>query len=577
MDAAIALTVDGERRHGDARRTATGRRARSRRRRSSARRYRSTGARPGSQLGIVTAINVTVDVCYLPLGDFCLAGQARFVNQFSIPPGRPSVPRATRARSSSRKAATSPSACSSQVATASTIAQPDRRRAAAVRRHDRRRAADRRARPPPPPASPLSPATAASTLSWTAPAFDGGSPVTDYKVYRGTSPDPTSASSPTLGTSTSFVDSGLANGTTYYYKVSAANANGEGPLSNEASATPDRPRPARRAAADRRRLQPREREPALRCGALDERRQRLGRDRPLRRLATRSPARRRRPAPPGATTRSTARTSKSGRGSPTLPGSEQPDPPATRACNRWAPRPTTATCCDTNQLAGTDQILLERVDNGVIVNRLTVNQELAAGDVLLLRVKGSTFEAWRHDGSAWSRLGTSPTRPTPPPATSASACAGRPAVSTTSARARLAPWPLRPAPPPASPPSPATAPPPSPGRLPPSTAARRSPATASTEERARTRPAHSLADARRRDELRGLGLVNGTTYYYKVSAAERERRGPALERSLCDARPTSSCPSSRFPPSTTSTAPTRTRSPMRVAGRTASTARSRRD
>ena len=59
-----------------------------------------------------------------------------------------------------------------------------------------------------------------------------------------------------------------------------------------------------------------------------------------------------------------------------------------------------------NQLAGTDQILLERVDNGAIVNLLTVNQELAVGDVYLLRVKGSTVEAWRHDGSAWSRLGT---------------------------------------------------------------------------------------------------------------------------------------------------------------------------
>ena len=59
-----------------------------------------------------------------------------------------------------------------------------------------------------------------------------------------------------------------------------------------------------------------------------------------------------------------------------------------------------------NQLAGTDQVLIERVDNGAIVNLLTVNQELAAGDVFLLRVKGSTVEAWRNDGSAWSRLGT---------------------------------------------------------------------------------------------------------------------------------------------------------------------------
>ena len=50
----------------------------------------------------------------------------------------------------------------------------------------------------------------------------------------------------------------------------------------------------------------------------------------------------------------------------------------------------------TNQLPGTDQIWVERIDNGVFVNRLTLNQELAVGDTLLLRVKGSTLEVWRH-------------------------------------------------------------------------------------------------------------------------------------------------------------------------------------
>lgn len=37
---------------------------------------------------------------------------------------------------------------------------------------------------------------------------------------------------------TSFVDTGLENGTTYYYEVSAENVVGDGPRSNEASATP---------------------------------------------------------------------------------------------------------------------------------------------------------------------------------------------------------------------------------------------------------------------------------------------------------------------------------------------------
>ena len=36
---------------------------------------------------------------------------------------------------------------------------------------------------------------------------------------------------------------------------------------------------------------------------------------------------------------------------------------------------------------------------------MTINQELAVGDTLLLRVKGSTLEVWRNRSSAWSRLG----------------------------------------------------------------------------------------------------------------------------------------------------------------------------
>ena len=39
-----------------------------------------------------------------------------------------------------------------------------------------------------------------------------------------------------LGNVLTYTDSGLTRGQTYYYKVSAVNAKGEGPLSNEASA-----------------------------------------------------------------------------------------------------------------------------------------------------------------------------------------------------------------------------------------------------------------------------------------------------------------------------------------------------
>ena len=53
---------------------------------------------------------------------------------------------------------------------------------------------------------------------------------------------------------------------------------------------------------------------------------------------------------------------------------------------------------------GTDQVSLERVDNGTIVPLLTINQELVAGDLLLLRVQGQVLEAWLNR-SSWSRIG----------------------------------------------------------------------------------------------------------------------------------------------------------------------------
>lgn len=73
-------------------------------------------------------------------------------------------------------------------------------------------------------------------LSWNAP-LDGGSPITNYKIYRGT----TSGGEiliTSVGSVTTYDDGGLINGTTYYYQVSAVNAVGEGSRSSEVSVTP---------------------------------------------------------------------------------------------------------------------------------------------------------------------------------------------------------------------------------------------------------------------------------------------------------------------------------------------------
>jgi len=87
------------------------------------------------------------------------------------------------------------------------------------------------------PTAPQLTATAVSTsisLSWS--ASSGSAPLT-YNVYRGTATGQESGSAIASGiTGTTYTDTSVATGTTYYYKVAAVNSYGISPQSNEASA-----------------------------------------------------------------------------------------------------------------------------------------------------------------------------------------------------------------------------------------------------------------------------------------------------------------------------------------------------
>ena len=242
-----------------------------------------------------------------------------------------------------------------------------------------------------------------ATLSWTAPSFDGGSPITGYRIYRGTSAGG-EAFLQSVGNVTSFVDSGLTNGSTYYYKVSAENSNGEGALSNEAAATPaDLVPPAMPLPIvdnfDRLNENPlsdglRWTNGVVGSGEsglyIPEQLARLLEVDDVHGLAQQRSVRPRHRVVGADRHASRARRTRS---------------VCTCASNSPAPRPPTGTSCGPIQQTGTDQVLLERIDNGTIVTRLTILQELAVGDTLLLRAKGTTIEAWRNDGSSWTRIG----------------------------------------------------------------------------------------------------------------------------------------------------------------------------
>lgn len=75
-------------------------------------------------------------------------------------------------------------------------------------------------------------------LSWTVPT-SGGQPIQGYRIYRGTSAGG-EVLIQTISTGTSYVDAAVTGGTTYWYRVAAYTAAGNGALSNELPATPKR-------------------------------------------------------------------------------------------------------------------------------------------------------------------------------------------------------------------------------------------------------------------------------------------------------------------------------------------------
>jgi fibronectin type 3 domain-containing protein len=74
-------------------------------------------------------------------------------------------------------------------------------------------------------------------LSWSAPSSDGGSALSGYKIYQST--DNSNFGSPiATQTATSLTVTSLTNGTTYYYKVLAYNAIGDGSLTASVNGVP---------------------------------------------------------------------------------------------------------------------------------------------------------------------------------------------------------------------------------------------------------------------------------------------------------------------------------------------------
>lgn len=74
-------------------------------------------------------------------------------------------------------------------------------------------------------------------LSWTAPASNGGSAITQYAIQYSTEPDMITSPVMTGSTATTYNINGLLSGATYYMRVAAVNAIGTGAYSSTVNAT----------------------------------------------------------------------------------------------------------------------------------------------------------------------------------------------------------------------------------------------------------------------------------------------------------------------------------------------------
>ena len=358
------------------------------------------GRTTGFTTGSISAVNVDVDVCYFPLTDtICFPGfQAHFVNQFSVPDG--SVPFSASGDSGSlivAQGSNQPVGLLFAGGDGLTIANPI---GAVLQRFNV--TIDGTPSGPGPPSAPTALAGIAGdgqvALTWNAPSFDGGSQIAGYRVYRGTSPNPTNVLASGVAT-TSYTDLSAVNGAPYYYRVSAVNGSGEGPTSNEVSATPEAAVPPVTPLTIVDTFNRANENPLTDAGrwtnaVIGGESGHYVTSNQLACSVTTTCTAWRNATQYGPDVEVSARIG-------TLPG----DGNLIRLYARLQMPGNSGYLMRANQVNGTDQIWLERF-NGSATTLLAIPQEMSAGDTIMLRVKGTTLEAWRlPSGGSWSRLG----------------------------------------------------------------------------------------------------------------------------------------------------------------------------